>query len=258
MSIWDLLLVLVRRWYLVVGALLIALVASYLVKERPGVYWSRAEVTFLAPASTINPNTLTTRSTDLIVTAGVVAKRINGNLQWNKTSDPAATIMGQGITDGWTVRLPDYGGQWDSVFSRQVLEVQVAGPTEEVVQARQQELFARIDAELAALQVDVPQRDRITTTVVPDAPTVYYFAGSKMRAVAMIWLLCGAAAIAVAVEMERRAGKRRAGAVPARRGRRRPDGPDLGLDPDDPGRDPDPAAVRVRRPAGPRALPAGR
>jgi len=207
-TIWEALLALVRRWYIVLAALLVALIGSYGAVKAPGVYWSRAEVTFLAPASTVNPNTLKVRSSDLIITAGVVAKLVNGNLTWNKMADPAATIVGEGVRDGWSVRLPDYGGQWSRVYSRQVLDVQVAGPTAEAVRERQTELLDRIDAELAGLQKGVAQSDRITTTVVPAVPSVYYFHGSKVRALAMIWLLAGSGALATAVWLEHRARRR--------------------------------------------------
>lgn len=216
MTIWEALLALVRRWYIVLAALLVALVGSYGAVKAPGVYWSRAEVTFLAPASQVNPNTLKVRSSDLIITAGVVAKLVNGNITWNKMADPAATIVGEGVRDGWSVRLPDYGGQWSRVYSRQVLDVQVAGPTEEAVRARQTELLNQIDAELAGLQTGVAESDRITTTVVPAVPAIYYFHGSKLRALAMTWVLTGAGALAVAVWLEHRGGKRRRPDVPPR------------------------------------------
>ena len=153
----------------------------------------------------MNPNTLKVRSSDLIITAGVVAKLVNGNVTWNKMADPAATIVGEGVRDGWAVRLPDYGGQWSRVYSRQVLDVQVAGPTAEAVRARQTELLSQIDAELAGIQNGVAESDRITTTVVPAVPAVYYFHGSKLRALAMIWVLSGAGALAAAVWLEHRA-----------------------------------------------------
>jgi len=208
-TIWDALQTIARRWYVVLVAVVAGLVVSYLAMGAQGVYWSRAEVTFLAPSSAINPNMLTTRSSDLIITAGAVAKRVNGNITWNKMADPAATIVGQGVLDGWSVHLPDYGGQWSTVYSRQVLDVQVSGPTVEDVRARKSEILARIDAELAVLQEGVVESDRITTTVVPATPSVYYLDGSKVRALAMIWVLCGAGALAAVVLLEDRAGRRR-------------------------------------------------
>ncbi len=214
MAIWDLVVALVRRWYVVLLALVVGLSASYLAVNARGVYWSRAEVTFLAPTSAINPNALRTISSDLIITAGVVAKRVNGNITWNKMADPAATIVGQGVLDGSSVHLPDYGGQWSRVFSRQVLDVQVSGPTEAVVRTRQNELLARIDEELAALQQGVRSSDLITTEVVPSSPSVYYFHGSKIRSLAMIWVLCGAGTLAVVTLLEERTRRREPSPTP--------------------------------------------
>lgn len=196
----------VRRWYVVLLAVALGLLASRAAVGVEGAYWSRAEVTFLAPTSAINPNALRTTSSDLIIAAGAVAKRVNGNVTWNQMADPAATIVGQGVLDGWSVRLPDYGGQWSTVFSRQVLDVQVSGPTADVVRVRQREVLARVDGELDALQQGVDAWERISTTVVPADPSVYYLHGSKVRALAMIWVLCGAAALAVVHLVEFRGG----------------------------------------------------
>lgn len=219
MTIWELLGAAVRRWYVCVLAAAIALGGTYVVREQPGVFWARAEVTFLAPTSEINPNVLRTTSSDLIVAAAVVAKRINGNAVWNKLADPSATLVGQGVMDGWSVRLPDYGGQWSRVYSRQVLDVQVSGPTEQAVQEQMESLLQRIDSELASMQEGSRESDLITTMVVPEIPTVYFVAGRPMRAVVMIWVLCAGAALAVVAIVEgrtrRRAGQVRASSVSA-------------------------------------------
>ena len=204
MTIWDALQALVRRWYVLVGAIVIGLVASYVAVKAEGAYWTHAEVTFLAPTSDINPNALRVTSSDLIIAAGAVAKRVNGNETWNKMADPAATIVGQGVVDGWQVKLPDHGGQWSRVYPRQVLDVQVSGPTAEVVVERRAMLIQRIDAELAELQDGVRSSDLITTAVVPAAPSVYYIHGSKVRALAMIWILCGVGVLAAVQILEPR------------------------------------------------------
>lgn len=208
MTIWDLLQACGRRWYVVLVAGLVGLGSSYAAVGVTGVYWSHAEVTFLVPTSVINPNVLKTTTSDLIITAGVVAKRVNGNITWNQMADPAATIVGQGVLDGWSVRLPDHGGQWSTVYSRQVLDVQVSGPTAEIVRERQRALLERIDAELAVLQQGVYDSDKISTAVVPARAAIYYIHGSKVRALAMIWVLCGAAALAVVHAAEVRARSR--------------------------------------------------
>ncbi|NMR21344.1 hypothetical protein [Cellulomonas fimi] len=198
----------IGRWHVVLLAVAAGLVASAFALRVEGVYWSRAEVTFLAPTSEVNPNALRTTTTDLIITAGAVARRVNGNVMWNQTADAGATIVGQGELDGWSVRLPDYGGQWSTVYSRQVLDVQVSGPTAEIVRERQDEILARIDAELDFLQEGSRASDRISTTVVPAPPSVYYIQGSTSRALAMIWVLCGAGALAAVRGVQLRARRR--------------------------------------------------
>ncbi|NTW42500.1 MAG: hypothetical protein HGA44_21935 [Cellulomonadaceae bacterium] len=219
MTIWDLLRASVKRWYVILVAVAVGLVASLAALDVPGVYWSRAEVTFLAPTSAINPNALKTTSTDLIVAAGAVARRVNGNITWNQMSDPAATIVGQGELDGWVVRLPDYGGQWSTVYSRQVLDVEVSGATPELVRERQRAVLSRIDEELDGLQAGVRASDLITTTVVPAEPSVYYIRGSAVRALAMIWILCAGGAFAAVhmLELRARPGGRPRAQRPSRR-----------------------------------------
>jgi hypothetical protein len=204
MTIWDSMRALLRRWYISLIALVVAMATSLLMVNAKGVYWSNAEVTFLAPTSTLNPNALRTTSSDLITTAGIVARLINGNTTWNEMADPSATLVGEGVLDGWSVRLPDYGGQWSSVHSRQVLDVQVTGPTPEAVLERYQALVAQIDAELLGLQEGVPPRDRITTIKVPGEPEILYVGGSRPRALFMLWLLCGAAALTASSLIELR------------------------------------------------------
>lgn len=216
MTIWDAMQALVRRWYVLVGAVLIGLLASYVAVSAEGAYWSKAEVTFLAPTSAINPNALRVTSSDLIIAAGAVAKRVNGNATWNQMADPAATIVGQGILDGSQVKLPDHGGQWSRVYPRQVLDIQVSGPTAEVVRTRRAQLLARIDAELAGLQEGVAASDRITTAVVPAAPSIIYIHGSKVRALAMIWILVGVGVLAAIQILEPRTARQPwSGVVPA-------------------------------------------
>lgn len=262
MAIWDVLQALWRRWYVLAGALVLGVVASYFAVNAQGVYWSRAEVTFLAPTSAINPNALRTTSSDLIIAAGAVAKRVNGNVTWNQMADPAATIVGQGVLDGWSVQLPNHGGQWSRVYPRQVLDVQVSGPTAEVVRERQSELLARIDAELAGLQQGVASTDVITTKVVPARPPVYYMHGDKARALLMVWVLVGAGVLTAIQILEPRAARQpfsgvveqkqprarrwRRGRPP--RSRRRPRRPAAGALP--PVAVPSPASATVPAPAG--------
>jgi hypothetical protein len=207
----DVAAVLVRRWYVAVIGVVCTSVLGALVFTHGGVYWSRNEIVFLAPSSRLYPNSLKTTSEDLIITAGIVAKRINGTHVLPKVASPDVTLVGRGVTDGYWVALPDTGGQWAPNFAEQLLDVQVVGPTEEVVRERQAELVQRIDDELEALQVDagVEPVNRITTKLVPVTPSVRYVAGDRRRALLMTAVLGAGATLGVMVLLESRRRARR-------------------------------------------------
>lgn len=191
MTIWDLGSVLARRWYLVLLGVLCIGAACLVVNSDRGVYFSRAEVVLLLPAGQGDRNTLTTTSSDAVVLAGAVAKIINGAQTEPRAASPDATIVGRGIDDGYSLQLPDLGGQWAPSFPRQVLDVQVVGPDAEVVHERMQALIARIGDELATLQIEanVAPKDRITAQSTPTEPSVTYISGSRARALSMTALV---------------------------------------------------------------------
>lgn len=208
MTLWETLRSLVRHWYIFLAAIVVAAVAGQAVLGAGGVYWSRVEVTFLVPTSADNPNSLRPTSSDLIMTAGVVAKMVNGSTVRNKMADPAATLVGEGVVDGWSVRLPDYGGQWSILYPRQVLDVQVSGPTREAVRDRHFALLARIDEALSTLQEAVPPGDRIMTLAVPEEPSIRHVSGQPLRSLAMVCLLSVAAALTASSLVESRRRRR--------------------------------------------------
>lgn len=191
MTIWDLGGVLVRRWYLLLLGLLCTAIACMVVNGQPGVYFSRAEVVLLVPPGLGDRNTLTTTSSDAVVLAGVVAKIINGAESEPRAASPEVTIVGRGVDDGYSLQLPDLGGQWAPSFPRQVLDVQVAGPDAEAVHERMQGLIERIDNELSTLQIDanVAPSERISAQSTPSQPSVVYLGGSRTRALAMTALV---------------------------------------------------------------------
>jgi hypothetical protein len=191
MTIWDLGVAMWRRWFVVVIGLGCTAAAVLLGGQHDGVYWSSTQVIFLAPASTLYPNSLKTVSDDIIVTAGIVAKRVNGTTSMPKMASPEVTLFGRGISNGYSVLLPDTGGQWAPNFAQQMLEVQVVGPDAEDVSQRRQVLVGRISQELSALQDDagVAEVNRITVTLVPGGADVHYVAGRHVPAAIMTALL---------------------------------------------------------------------
>jgi hypothetical protein len=218
MTLWDLLRACLRRWPVVVAGALLTAVAGWAVTLDHGVYWARTQVVFLAPTSKAYPNALNTKSGDLIVTAGVVAKRVIGPDDITKFADPAVTIVGSTpIRDGFWIRLPDSGGQWATNFASQELMIDAVGPTRERVTELQQYAVTRIKEELASLQSEqrVKPVNDITVTVVQDPPVVYLVRGSRPRALLMTAALgVGLTVAAVMVVELRSIRRRRAPAVP--------------------------------------------
>jgi hypothetical protein len=195
-----------RYWALVlVGAVLTAGAGVAAVRDE-GVYFARTELAFLAPTSTLYPNALRTQSEDIIDTAGVVAKRISGPAEVTKFSSPDVTLIGLGVRDGWSLRLPDTGGQWAVNFATQMLILDVVGPSREAVSNRQSELIVRVQDELDQLQrdADVDPVNDITVIPAPDTPVIYHVGGNRPRALAMTALLGVGVTIIVVLAVDRR------------------------------------------------------
>jgi hypothetical protein len=204
MTVWDLVRSL-RRWWPVVlaGALLTAL-ATYVVDQDRSVYYTRGEVTFLAPSSRLYPNSLSTTSEGLIITAGAIGKEISGPGKVTKFASPDVNLVGLGVRDGWAIRLPDTGGQWAPNFPEQQLIVEVVGPDQQSVEDRQLELITEIKQKLAEFQrdADVAPVNDITVKVTPDAAGIYHVGGSRVRALGVTAVLGGAITVLVVVLLE--------------------------------------------------------
>ena len=208
MALWELIRAALRSWPIVLAGAVVTLVVAYGTTLDDGVFWSRTQVVFLAPASTDYPNTLRTTSEDIIITAGVVAKAVAGPDRVAKYASPDATLVGEGVRDGWSVRLPDTGGQWATHFQQQVLYVEVVAASVEEVDQRQAVIVDRIEEELHELQRDagVAPVNEITVTVAPESSVVHHVQGSSMRSVGMVGVLGVGATCAVLglVEARRR------------------------------------------------------
>ncbi|WP_206074429.1 hypothetical protein [Antribacter gilvus] len=210
MTLWDLFELAVRRWPVVLCALAITAGMGWVSIQDDGVYWSRTQVVFLAPLSEENPNALRTQSESLIITAGLVAKEVNGPGEVTKYGSPEVTLVGLGVREGWSVRQPDVGGQWAPNFNQQVLYLEVVGPTPAHIQAQQDAIFDQIAEELDILQreLEVHPVNHISVTIAPESTAIYHATGSRPRALMMTTVLCGAATVALLFALEMRARRR--------------------------------------------------
>jgi len=171
-----------------------------------GVYFTRTEIVFLAPTSSANPNALRTQSEDIIDLAGVVAKRLAGPGEVTKFGSPDVMLAGLGVRDGWSLGLPDTGGQWGTNFATQQLVLDIVAPTRERVEQRQDELVEQIMTELHELQRDkgVDPVNEVTAMVAPQTAIIHHIGGSRPRALAMTAALGLGATIAVVTLLEHR------------------------------------------------------
>lgn len=206
MTIWDTLAALRHHWFVAVLGIVATVLAVFAVSDQQVVYYSRTSAYFLAPASVVYPNVLSTTSLDLVDTAGVVAKRLNGTKSLSKVASTDATIVGRGIYDATVISLIDNGGQWSAYYNVQALDIQVAASSPQIVRERQAKALSDITDELDALQDDQHVRpgDRITVELTPSSPVIQAMSGERRRAQGMTVVVGGALTLLAMALLERR------------------------------------------------------
>lgn len=216
MNIREFLRAIVRRWPIVlIGALLTA-AAGFAVVREDGTYWTRSELVFMAPSSALFPNSLQTRSEDLIITAGLVGKLVTGPDRALKYASIDVSIIGTPQDADYWLRLPDTGGQWAPNFGDQLLLLDVVGDSPEAVEELHDEVVAQVRTELEGIQREqgVAAVNDITMQVSPETVVVHHVEGSRVRALAMTGLIGVAVTGAAIVLVELRASRRRERAAP--------------------------------------------
>jgi hypothetical protein len=223
MTLWDLIRSMLRRWPIVLIGAVLTLAIGYHAAGDRGVYWAKTKVVFLAPSSEMYPNSLETGSEDVIITAGLVAKEMMGPAETLKFTSPDANLIGSGIRDGWSVKLPDTGGQWAPNFADQWLDVEVVASTPAAVQARMDELIDEVVATLKHLQRThhVADVNDITARPAPESGVIYQVVGSRIRVLAMTLALGVGATVWVVLILDYRASRGRSLRLGARLRRRR-------------------------------------
>lgn len=173
-----------RRWYLFSLGLVLTGIFAVQAARAPGVYFAQVYVVFLPPNGA-SANALAGVDTDnnLIHMAGIVGRVISQGPGAQPVSD-GVTILGEGLTSGYSVRQPNDGGQWVVNFDKPELDVQVAGRSPRQVSETLSQVLARIDSELQGLQVaaGTAPDNMIQTRLSPPIPYVYVVRGSRVRA----------------------------------------------------------------------------
>jgi len=203
---WDVLSALRRRWYVTLSGAVATMLAALWVMMLPGVYHAQVDVVFMWPQGHQHANTFQYGSQSLINTAGVVAAIIAGSASGAQPVSDTVTLVGEGITHGYSVRLPNAGGQWAINFTSPVLDVQASGSSPAEVQGTLAAVIARINAVLHEQQAaeGVPRELMIHTRLSPPTPQLLYGKGSRVRALGATFLIGCGVTVAAALAADRR------------------------------------------------------
>ena len=181
------------RWtaFLIIFGLVLSGGLFVISHGRPGVFWTRVQVHFVAPKSARYPNVLTVSSASLISTAAVVAQKVDPYGDTNRMASESVTLADQGIRHGWSVTLPNTGGQWSNTFSEPWLDVEAVGENSSDVLATVKTLVSQVVLTLDSLQQasKVKPENYIVTEVSPVDYPVYLQQGSDKRVYVMALLL---------------------------------------------------------------------
>jgi hypothetical protein len=196
MTVLDLGSTILRRWYVVVVALIFAAFGGYLLQGSGGLYTSETVVSFLLPKETsLSPNS-GLDDTSVIAFSGVVARAAgSGRAPVNYSTDDAP-LYGAGLRQGVVLALPNSGNQWSTAYLRAELVLRIVGPTKEWVAQQQDDVLTRIIQVADAQQFSVASEDaRIQVSPVPLTKQIFHIAPSRSETIAAFLALLIAAFI---------------------------------------------------------------
>ena len=200
-----------RQWWVLLLGIVLTAAACYVVQKTSGVYWASTKVIFLPPLAPGRANPIAPDSSSVIPLAGIIQDEIYDGSPPLGSNGQDVTLVDQGIYDGWSVRLPNSGGQWATNYAEPLLIVQASGPSAHAVQTRMYDLIDRITRLVAAREdaAHVPVASRVDFTLSPSTVAVQYSNGHRSRAVAIIVLLGVGLSLAACMFADRVAGTRR-------------------------------------------------
>lgn len=206
MTMWELIGALRRRWgALVVGAFVSVLLVSLARSQEP-VYNAELNVSLVADVAYSD---LRQPDPSLVIVASLIAEQVNER-DSPPTSTDAVNLVGEGVRHGWSVTLPNSGGQWSRRNDKSQLRVQAVGATEAEVRSLLNVATRRIDGALASLQRPhhIRRAEQIRAETLALAPIVHVNAGSSSRAGAAAMILGVFVSVAVALTLDRLCARR--------------------------------------------------
>lgn len=202
---------LLRRWYIVALGVLCTLLVAGSVLARDGIYTTQVDVVFLAPSEPPTGNALTISQESLIYFAAIVERDVNSGRTGPRMSSATASLYGQGVREGYSVSLPNTGGQWANNFSRPVLDVEVVGASPEQVRLNLEAVLTRIEDTVAERQLSAGARRAtwVSTQVAPATPVIGYVPVQGKRAALALGLLGGIVTLVATIQTDEWQSRRR-------------------------------------------------
>jgi hypothetical protein len=185
-TLWEVFRLNRRFWVLTVVGLILTATAAFHAWDSTGAYSGRARIALLAPQQ-VRGNALVKTTISLIALAGILAHTTGGPGGDAQSVSDDVTLLQEGVTDGYGIRQPNAGGQWEYRFEVSVVDVQSAGPTLDRAQEQMSSALAKISSTLAELQdrAGVAPDQRVSIQLGPGEPVFTYEHGSRMRATLM-------------------------------------------------------------------------
>lgn len=144
MTVRELVAALMRRWYVIVFALVIAVAGIYVLQRGQGVYSTETVVSFLLPNQTALTPSNGLDDANLIAFAGLVARKVNNGETPAIYSIYDAPLYGAGVRQGVVVSIPNAGNQFATSYQRAEIVLQIVGPSERWVALAQTELLSQV------------------------------------------------------------------------------------------------------------------
>ncbi|MFJ4169516.1 hypothetical protein ACIPY3_08410 [Paenarthrobacter sp. NPDC089714] len=199
--------ILLRRWYVVAIGLVLGLAALGAIRSSEPVFWTEADVTFLAPerepAYWISGGSAMT----LVEFADMVKRRVNQDSAAVDLVLTSGTLYGAGVQQGYSVTLPNNGGQWNKTFSQPVLKVQVVDSSAEKVNQVLANVLDRINDATVALQSEAKVKgDLISTQTTPSKSEVVFGGGTpvtRLKGAVVLEALCLAVTSVATIYIDR-------------------------------------------------------
>jgi hypothetical protein len=174
-----------RRWYVLAAAVIVAVVAGVPMVRDGGIYTTRTVVLFInlgANQFSLAPDNGSAND-NIIAFAGAVANDVNNGRPVMRYAHDDAPLYGAGMREGVFVGLPDDGGQWTTSYTRAELEIEIVGRSRESVEQTRRDLLGKVYVRARQLQgfgYNDPDR-RIRTEITPLSLTIDHIEASRSQ-----------------------------------------------------------------------------